>query len=71
MRKRKSVVKPKQKFKVVADVYDQNYPFTDKPKFRRTRDHGTVGGLSLESVIESYTHKKQNISGLKQITHPF
>jgi len=67
MRKRKSVGKPKQKFKVVSDVYDQNYPFTDKPKFRRTRDYGTVGGLSLESVIESYTHKKQNIIGLKQM----
>ena len=57
----------KQKFKVVADVYDQNYPFTDKPKFRRTRDYGTVNGSSLESVIESYTHKKQNNNGLKQM----
>jgi hypothetical protein len=64
---RKLVVKPKQKFKVIADVYDQIYPFTDKPEFRRTRDHGTVGGISLESVIESYTHKKQNINGLKQM----
>jgi hypothetical protein len=67
MRKRKSVVKPKQKFKVVMSIYEQKYPFTDKPKLRRTIDRGTVGGSSLESVIESYTHKKQNISGLKQM----
>ena len=76
-RKRKSQSRTlvKQKFNVVSMVYyEQPYhasklpiAFSTKPVFQYTREHGDITARNFEEVVEKFTHKKQNIRGLKQM----
>ena len=76
-RKRKSQSRNlvKQKFNVVSMVYyEQPYhasklpiAFSTKPVFQYTREHGDITARDFEEVVEKFTHKKQNIRGLKQM----
>lgn len=70
--KRKNKIKKqglvKQKFTVTDTYYKQEYPYTEKPKLiARDAILGTYSSSSIEQVIESITHKKQNNRGLKQM----
>jgi len=57
----------KQKFNVEIMRYEQPYPFTTKPVLQYTRKRDDITARNFEEVIEKFTHKKQNIRGLKQM----
>ena len=64
MKKRNLVI---QKFNVEIMRYEQPYPFTTKPVLQHTRKRDDITARNFEEVIEKFTHKKQNIRGLKQM----